>query len=112
MKPEEVASLVDELRANKSFPSSLYTDAAEALTTQQATIDELTPWKEKGMSLVSALQDNSSGGVNRAEAIIAELGVLALKQECQHDWIDPSNKHVVAGDWKLCSICGVLQEKT
>ena len=53
----------------------------DSLIALQAKVEELTPWREKGMSLVMALQDNSNMGVNRAEAIIAELGVLALKQE-------------------------------
>ena len=49
----------------------------------RAKVEVLTPWREKGISLVMALQDNSNMGVNRAEAIIAELGVLALKQESE-----------------------------
>lgn len=31
------------------------------------------------------------------------------KAECEHDWVDPSNQAVFAGDYRLCTKCYALQ---
>jgi hypothetical protein len=48
--------------------------------------------------------------------IVQELRLLhaaiedALGQGCDHDWVDPSNEVVEAGEYRLCRNCSLLQK--